>query len=319
MSVLTRPLYAFSLFSNCMTCYYYSLREASKQNLMDNIKFEIDNRSSVVLSISPDLNYITDEEFQCHAYILMDYNQEQEAVKLYDPRCIPKCCVSNKDLPLSLTENADSNKGELWVKMDQLKKREVQISALHSKTLYKSVLQIKRKIKTSSVDIDNCIYLDVCKVVLRKTATFMINIFSYTHNIPKLKLLVIATGDDIQNVNLKNELTNSWCTYVMNLFSYTQKFLTKKLFVKSDYNERRNVEINCELPNKVYIAPHDRILRKGEPKTEYYKRFKLQPNTYIFKLVIQLSKDDLKDSHIAFMMKIGSVLECTFKKLKCDN
>ena len=54
--------------------------------------------------------------------------------------------VSNKKLPQYLTMNADPSKGELWVSMDQLEKRRVDITSLRSKNTYKSVFQAKRRI-----------------------------------------------------------------------------------------------------------------------------------------------------------------------------
>ena len=111
----------------------------------------------------------------------MNYNQEHKAVELYDPRCISKFCNSNKKLPQYLTNDVDKTKGELCVTMDQLKKRRVRISCLHSQNMYKSVLPIKKKLQTSSFDKNNSLIFDVCKVVVRRTSTFMVNLFSYTH------------------------------------------------------------------------------------------------------------------------------------------
>ena len=91
----------------------------------------------------------------------MGYNQEHKAVKIYDPRYKSEFCVSSKKLPLSLTMNADANKGQLCVAMDQLEKRQVDISSLHYKNMYKSVLQIKKSLKTSSFDKYNRIIVDV--------------------------------------------------------------------------------------------------------------------------------------------------------------
>ena len=91
-----------------------------------------------------------------------------------------------------------------------------------------------------------------------------------------------------------------------------------KLFVKSAYDEERNVELNYELPDRLYCDTRGCEYRKVEAKTEYYQRFKLQPHTYIFKLGIKFSKDELKDSHVEFLMKLGSVSKCTIEELTCE-
>ena len=84
----THPIFAFSTFSNCMTCCYHWKKDETKRNLMDNIKFELDNKSSVILCITPPLE--CEDNVNGHAYVLMNYNQEHKAVKLYDPRCKPE-------------------------------------------------------------------------------------------------------------------------------------------------------------------------------------------------------------------------------------
>ena len=91
-----------------------------------------------------------------------------------------------------------------------------------------------------------------------------------------------------------------------------------KLYVESADDERQNVELNYELPEHTYCDTRGCDHGKVEAKIEYYQRFKLQPNTYIFKLGIELSKDDLKDSHVEFLIKIGSVSKCAIEDLKCE-
>ena len=275
----TPEQFALTTFSNCMMSKYLWKKEQTKQNIIDCLKLEIDNKSSVVLCITPSLNHDTDKKVECgHCYAVMDYNEKQKAVKLYDPRCHPKYYVSKNKLPSSLTTNADADKRESWVSMDQLENRRIDIFSLHSKKMYKSVIQIKKEIHTSSFDNDNCIILDVCKLVVRKTSTFMVNFSSYTHK-NAILYLIVTTADE----------------------------------------EKRKVKLKYELPNRVDMGPDDHIYGKGEAKVDYYQRFKLQPNDYIFSLKIRLLEASLKDSHVEFLMKIGSVLECTFENLLTED
>ena len=90
-----------------------------------------------------------------------------------------------------------------------------------------------------------------------------------------------------------------------------------KLSVKAADDERQNVEVNYELPDRAYcVESLGNTNRKGEVKTEYYQRFKLQPNSYVFSLCIMLSENNLKDSHVEFLMKVGSTSECTIEEIK---
>ena len=206
----TRSMFVFSCFSECMTSYIiYQIKE-TKRSLMDYLAFEFNNKSSIVLGICPALNYEPDKEVEVgHVYAVIDYNNELKAIKLYDPRCNPKfkkLCISNTNLPFSLTENVDPNKGELWVTMDQLEKRRVAITSLHSKNMYKSVFQIKRRTSLSGLNRNSFISLDTCKIVVEETSTFMVNFFSYSHELRNLDLIVTTADERKQNVKLNNEL-----------------------------------------------------------------------------------------------------------------
>ena len=81
------PNFVFSLLSDCMTscCLWY--KEDSKQNLMDYLKFEVDNKSSVVVNINPDIVYKPENiEKYGHAFVVKDYNLKDKAIKLYNPK-----------------------------------------------------------------------------------------------------------------------------------------------------------------------------------------------------------------------------------------
>ena len=106
---------------------------------------------------------------------------------------------------------------------------------------------------------------------------------------------------------------------MINFLLYTHEVRDFQLFVATADDVRRNVELKYELPEKVYTAPNDHIYGNGEAKVDYCQRFKLQPNTYIFALGIKLIKNDLNDRDVKFLMKIGSVSECTIKELKSEH
>ena len=56
------------------------------------------------------------------------------------------------------------------------------------------------------------------------------------------------------------------------------------------------------------------ILKKGEAKTEHFKKFQLKPNRYIFTLQLRFQKI-LNEDVVDFLMKIGSLSECRSGKL----
>ena len=258
------PQLVFSTFSNGMNFCCEWDEEDTKQNFMQYIKFEVDNKSSVVLAIIPSIDKEPDEKFKFgHAYTVMNYNVEHKAVKLYDPRCAPKY-ISNDNLHPSLTMNA--SEGELWVKLDQIKKREIAIRSLYSDKMYRSVKSIKRKIEVSSFNLQK--RFKVCKVTVKKTSTFMINLFLYSHLLDE-------------------------CT----------------LFVKTC--EKQKVKLNLELPAKLYINSNP---NKGEAKTEYFQRFKLEPNSYIISLKMKLA-EQINGNQLNILMKVGSTSKCRFETL----
>ena len=168
-----------------MTCYRLWRNEESKINLMDYIKFEIDNESSVVISYN-----LNEEAKSTHAFQVVSYNYDYKGIKLFDPRCNPNLCVSDNKLPTSLTMNADPNKGELWVTIDHLEKRLVQISSLHSRSMYKSVYTFRPAIKPYDFDENKCICIDICKIKVKETSKFMINLHLYSHELDEFGLFV---------------------------------------------------------------------------------------------------------------------------------
>ena len=115
---------------------------------MEVLMYELDNKSSVNMGVKPSFDNNPEDEVETgHAYSVMGYNEEDKAVKLYDPSVIAEDCVSSKNLPSSFTATADPNKGEFWITIDQLENRSVDITALQTKSMYQSYH--KSKIKTN--------------------------------------------------------------------------------------------------------------------------------------------------------------------------
>ena len=278
-SIYTRKVFALSSFSDCMIGYWFLNKKASKHKFMNCIKFEVDHKSSLVLGISPLLNEDSQKEIvgygHGHAYVVIDYNYNCKAIKLYDPRCNPKRCISNEKLSPPVTMSADPNKGELWVSMDELENRSVDLAFLYSKNFYKSVFQVKHKINKSAFDRNNFIAINCLKVSVKEKSMFMINFFSYSHALSRFKFYVTTVDDQKQRIKLK-----------------------------------------YQLPERFYPNSLKPWLNKGEAKTEYFQRFVLQPDTYVFSLRLQLSKEDLNEKQVNFLLKVGSVSECKFEVIK---
>ena len=204
-SVGIDPLFVFSVFSDCLTSCSAWFESDSKHNVLDILKFEVDNGSSIVMSIRPDLNYKLGDTFEAgHAYAVMDYNLEHKAIKLYNPNVFTKHCYKN--LPLSFTEKADQNKGELWINLDQLKNRIVFIDSLCSKNMYKSIFQVNKIFKPINTDKHYSIVKYACKVDIKQASMFIISLFSYVHKIEDFLLSVCTVDNERQNVELEDEI-----------------------------------------------------------------------------------------------------------------
>ena len=200
-------VFVYSLFSDCMISNLYCEADESKQTIIDELTFELHNKSSVVLGITPPLEDEPDLEVDVgHSYVVIDYDNQHNAVKLFDPRCEQELCVSDGSLPSSLARKARSNKGELWVTMDQLEKRSLDIVSLHSETMYDIVFQTKRNIQQSLWNKKSYMYVDICKVIVETTSKFMINLFSYTNAFAEFNIFVTTADSKRQKVELNFEL-----------------------------------------------------------------------------------------------------------------
>ena len=85
-SVGIDPKFILSIIDDSMTSSCVWLKTDSKQNIIDHIKTEVDSKSSIVIGIRPNLIYTPDSDVKCaHAFVVMDYNLELKAIKLYNP------------------------------------------------------------------------------------------------------------------------------------------------------------------------------------------------------------------------------------------
>ena len=194
-------VFVFSSFSECMISYLEkSCEHNCTKNLTEFIKSEFDNKSSLVIGISPALEVNVNCKGICgHAYTIIEYNQEHNALKLYDPDFEQEHCVSNE----SLSElDADKKKGEFWVSIDQFEKRGVDVASLHSKAMYKPI----HKINISSTEKNK--RNASCKVIVTEPTTIMINFFSYTYAVDKIDLKVTAGEFNGEEIKLNYKLPN---------------------------------------------------------------------------------------------------------------
>ena len=86
--------------------------------------------------------------------------------------------------------------------MDKFYKREVAVSSLCSENMYKSVFQVKPKVKPFSVDQNKFTATYKFKVNIKKVSLFMINFFSYSHLLHCMDKVVTAADNERRNVSL---------------------------------------------------------------------------------------------------------------------
>ena len=221
------------------------------------------------MGVKPDLKYDPkDINENGHAFVVMDYDLEYKAIMLYNPNLGQNYFALSKNLPDSITKRADTNKGEVWITLDQLEKREISIDSLCSKSMYKTVFQVNRKLELRSYYENYSIFEFACKVNIKEASIFMINL-------------------SVFNLNLK-------------------KF---KFSVFTDVSEKQKIKVINELPPE-YM--HNLNKQNGEAKTLIYRKFKLQPNKYVFRLV--LFYNEISVEKVDLLFKIGSTSDCTFEE-----
>ena len=67
--------------------------------------------------------------------------------------------------------------------------------------------------------------------------------------------------------------------FMVNLLSYTHQVNEFLFIVYTVDSKKQNIILNYEIPE---LNLHTKNQMKGEEKSQCYRRFKLQPNMYIF-------------------------------------
>ena len=94
----------------------------------------------------------------------------------------------------------------------------------------------------------------------------------------------------------------------MLLFSHRAKNFKFNIFTTD--TERQKVETNGKIPRPAY---NTEFQNNGVAKFEYHQRFDLKPNKYIFQFEGLFEKSNLDE--LEFLLKIGSVSECSFEEV----
>ena len=102
---------------------------------------------------------------------------------------------------------------------------------------------------------------------------------------------------------------------MINVFSNTHNFKRILLYVLTDGKPNKMVDINYELPHEVFCNPGN---CNDNMKGEYYQRFELEPNKYVFTMLFQF-KEVKKVKEVEFSIRIGSTSKCKFEELKQEN
>ena len=103
-------------------------------------------------------------------------------------------------------------------------------------------------------------------------------------------------------------------TFMINFSLYSHVLRSFKLEVTPFYKKKK-FKLICDLPPVLHRNTDSSKLNKGETKLDFFPKFKLQPNIYIFSLEFRLAKQDCIKEELNLLMNIGSVAECTFEKL----
>ena len=254
------PVFVFSAFSDSMIGERRWSNEKSKQDLMEYIKDEFDNKSSVVFSVTPSFDLEPDnEDPRGHCYALKDYSDG--FVKIYEPNCAPALCKSDRKLPRLL--EADAHQGEFWVAAEDFQNREVDVTSLYSKSLYKYVFKINRQSKHPNNE--EIISKAAFTVKVKETSRFMINFFSSIFEYAHLEFAVTIAEPYNQMFELQLETNLASC----NIRHLNKKINERQIWIKkftlepNTYNfrvHRKVVTDNLTPEEKSFLASQDKEL-----------------------------------------------------------
>ena len=82
--------FIFSSFSDCLVCYRVWFKEEKKTNIIKDIISEIKEKSSITLCFTLPLDEEIEEKTDVgHSYVVIDFDERKNSLKLYEPNCYP--------------------------------------------------------------------------------------------------------------------------------------------------------------------------------------------------------------------------------------
>ena len=271
-------------FSASTMSYVNWEKERSKRSVVDSLKLELDNKSSVTMHVTPPFLYDAEDEFDVgHVLTVIDCDVERGAVKLYDPNCKAKNCISSKALPPSF--EADPSEGERWITVDQMEKRNIEMTALHAKDMCKFSYQSKIKLKP--IDPEKYTFAVSCvyNVEVKQSTSLIVNLISYEYALlESVKAKVAVAEEKETKTEIDHELPHTI------LFSNTH-----------EDNDGELAQLYCQRfklqPNTYTVSIELDFIEEAKKYLKCYEEFR--EATY-------------------FLLKMSSVAECTFEQANCE-
>ena len=295
------PGFLFRSFSDSMIGERIWSKEQSKEDLMEYIKREYHNKSSVVLAVSQRFDLKPEQEDQrFHAFALRDYSEG--FVKLYEPNCAPDWCISNVNLPSQLKNTADRDQGELWVTTEDFENRKVYVTSLYSKKLYRHVFKIVGQLKLS--DKEKIISKAAFRVNVKKTTRFMINFFSTIFNKTDLEFEVTIADPYIQKIDLKLETDQG---------SYMNWNLNQKLNERQIWIKKFTLE-----PHTYNFCVHRKFVKENLTPEENTFLASQEEEHYHFRIA-STSEFEFKEISYEHATSLIQEIEQKFEEMKLSN
>ena len=158
---------------------------------------------------------------------------------------------------------ADANQGEFWVTAEDFQNREVDVTSLYSKSLYKYVFKINRQSKHPNNE--EIISKAAFTVKVKETSRFMINFFSSIFEYAHLEFAVTIAEPYNQMFELQLETNLGSC----NIRHLNKKINERQIWIKkftlepNTYNfrvHRKVVKDNLTPEEKSLLASQDKEL-----------------------------------------------------------
>ena len=257
------PYFVFSRFSGSVIDVRVWKKHESKKDALYCIYRHLYYSKSVVLCVESLFGQEPDsKDTRMHAYTAIEYNQELDALKIYEPNCSEDWCVSNKNLPQDLIETADPNHGELWIKTEDLEKLTyLRVTSLLSdkKFKYVRVLTGEKKLKLDQKFVSETTF----KIEVKAEARFIFNFFSNVNTKNPLLIDVEST-----NNNKKHKVSNKFDYDFRNDDKSVMEeiyFSVRKVTLKPDtytfhaYREISDENLKVEKGNSCLLVEEERF------------------------------------------------------------